>query len=159
MSDIEELKRRLTNALNRIEIGISGLSRDVAPAPDAGNSAALQEALDAEKMANAQLEERVKAIKSKQENMVAALEEQVKYLAETAAQNETTLRRLKQVNAQLRESNDALRTANAAGIGDAHLVNKAMLAELEALRATRAADIGEMDAILADLKPLIGEGA
>jgi hypothetical protein len=39
------------------------------------------------------------------------------------------------------------------------LVNKAMLAELEALRATRAADAAEMDAILQELTPIIAQEA
>ncbi len=161
MSEIEDLKRRLTKALDRIETGIAALKHQTAPvaAPVDEDTAALQEALEAEKVANAQLEERVKAIKSKQENMVSSLEAQVKDLSETAASDAVIMRQLKQVNAQLRENNTALRAANETGVGDAHLINKAMLAELESLRATRAADVGEMDAILADLKPLIGEGA
>ena len=47
--------------------------------------------------------------------------------------------------------------AAAAGIGDAHLVNKAMLAELDALRATRLTELAEMEEILAELSPLIAE--
>ena len=38
-----------------------------------------------------------------------------------------------------------------------HLLNKAMQAELEALRATRQSETVEMDEILAELQPLIGE--
>ncbi len=159
MSEIEELERRLISALNRIETGVAGLARPVEVADTSDQESDLQEALEAERMANAQLEERVKAIKSKQENMVASLEAQVKDLTQAAANDTATLRQLKQVNAQLRESNAALREANEAGVGDAHLINKAMLAELEALRATRAADVNDMDSILADLKPLIREGA
>ncbi len=40
-----------------------------------------------------------------------------------------------------------------------HLLNRAMMTELEALRAARAADVAEMDEILSELKPLIGEVA
>jgi hypothetical protein len=40
-------------------------------------------------------------------------------------------------------------------VSEPHLVNKAMLAELEALRATRSADAAEMDAILEELTPII----
>ncbi len=36
-----------------------------------------------------------------------------------------------------------------------HLINKAMLAELEALRATRLTEMAEMDEILAALNPLM----
>jgi len=40
-------------------------------------------------------------------------------------------------------------------VGDAHLINKTMLAELEALRAARAADVAEASVILASLQPLV----
>jgi len=44
-----------------------------------------------------------------------------------------------------------------AGLPDPHLINKAMLAELEALRETRLGETTEMDAILAELTPLLQE--
>ena len=55
----------------------------------------------------------------------------------------------------MRDNNNALREANAAGVGEPHLINKAMLAELEGLRATRATDRAEVEAILADLDAVI----
>jgi len=54
---------------------------------------------------------------------------------------------------------DALRTANEAGVGEPHLINKAMMAELEALRASRATDVAEADAILGALTPLVAKAA
>ena len=53
----------------------------------------------------------------------------------------------------------ALREANEAGVGEPHLINKAMLAELEGLRATRAADAAEAAAILDRLDPLVNGAA
>jgi uncharacterized protein YhaN len=65
------------------------------------------------------------------------------------------LQRLRQVNAELRDINGQLREALTESVSEPHLVNKAMLAELEALRATRSADAAEMDAILEELTPII----
>ena len=50
-------------------------------------------------------------------------------------------------------NNLALREANGDGLADAHLINKAMLTELESIRASRDADRAEIDAVLAELEP------
>ncbi len=157
MSDITELERRITAALTRIDAGVDGMAQS--PDGDAGEVAALKEALEVEKTANAQLEERVAAIKDKQETLIKDLEAKVSDLTSTVTQQETDAKRLLMVNAQLRESNDELRESNESGVGDAHLINKAMQTELEALRATRKADLAELETIMGELKPLIGEGA
>lgn len=155
MSDITELERRITAALDRIGSGIETLG---ATGSD-GASAELAEQLEAERTANAQLEERVKAIREKQETVVGTLEAEVTKLREEIAGHFSEMSRMQQINSQLRENNAALREANAEGVGDAHLINKAMLTELEALRSARAADRAELDAVLDELRPLaVAEG-
>ena len=67
------------------------------------------------------------------------------------------LQRLRKANDQLRQSNAALRTANEEGVGEPHLINKAMLAELEGLRAARAADVAEASSIIGALAPLLDQ--
>jgi hypothetical protein len=52
-----------------------------------------------------------------------------------------------------------LRAANETGVGEPHLINKAMMAELEALRAVRSSDRAEVDAIIAELEPIVGGAA
>ena len=47
--------------------------------------------------------------------------------------------------------------AAAQGLADPQQVNRAMLAELDALRATRLTEVAQMDEILAELAPLIEE--
>lgn len=84
-----------------------------------------------------------------------ALRAELARQAETAARLDMDLQRLRQSNEQLREANGALREANEAGVGEPSLINRAMLAELEGLRATRAADAAEAGAILARLEPLL----
>ncbi|MCE8506985.1 hypothetical protein KBY28_00840 [Ruegeria pomeroyi] len=65
------------------------------------------------------------------------------------------LQRLRKANDQLRKALADLRAANEAGVGEPHLINAAMLAELEALRAQRATDAAEVQAVLSKLGPLL----
>ncbi len=165
MSELPQLEMRITAALERIKTGLEGLS---APAPtpepevDGADADALTAQvselgakLDEEQTANAQLEERVKRLKERQDGKLAELESNVDAGRARSARMDRELQRLRQVNAELRDINGQLREAVSAGVSEPHLVNKAMLAELEALRATRAADAAEMDAILHELTPII----
>ena len=165
MSQIDELQGRIAAAMERIGAGVTVLAeREVVAAPDPGMTQALEE----EKLANAQLEERLRALRAKHEDDLAAVRaeldnsrEMETLRAEMTAQREAMgrldmdVQRLRFANEQLRESNAALRTANENGVGEPHLINKAMLAELEGLRAARASDVAETSAILSALTPLL----
>jgi chromosome segregation ATPase len=156
MSDISELERRITAALDRAAQAMDRLG--VAGASESGvDAAALMDELEAERVANAQLEERVRAIKEKQETTVAGLEGQVTRLKAQVESRDGELSRLKAVGDELRRSNQALREANASALPDADLVNGSLTAEVEALRAARAADRAEIDDILATLDPVLKE--
>jgi len=163
MSDIAELERRISAALARIEAGVEVLGAapaETAPAArDEGEITRLTEELEAERAANAQLTERVRAIKEKQETTVGALEKKVERLTAQIDAADAEIRRLKQLGDDLTETNRALTTAAAAGVTEPALINRSLMGELDALRAQRAAEIAEMDEILAELKPLIGEVA
>jgi len=159
MDDIAEFERRISAALDRIGRGLEGRAAP-APAPSEGaDASSLATQLEEERLANAQLEERVRALKARQDGKLAELEAKVDQSRSRAAGMDRELQRLRQVNAELRDINDQMRRALAEGVSEPHLVNKAMLAELEALRATRAADAAEMDAILAELTPIIEKEA
>ena len=128
--------------------------------------AALREALDDEKMANAQLEERMRVLRARLDEasaQAAAPAEPQPVIhsvpPEALLALDTELQRLRKANTALSESNAALRQANAQGVGEAHLINKAMLAELESVRAARAADAAEINAVMATLQPLLAEAA
>ncbi len=157
MNELSDYERRIGAALERIA-GALGRSA-AAPAGGGQDVAALQEALDAERAANAQLTERVRAIKDKQETMVAALERNVARLTQQLDAQGREVMRQKRLNAQLTETNRSLSDAARSGVTEPHLLNRAMMTELEVLRAARAADVAEMDEILSELKPLIGEVA
>lgn len=167
MNDIAELERRITLALERIGAGLDMLgttaggvpSEAEVPSEAAARIADLEEALETERTTNAQLTERVRAIREKQETMVGALEAKVARLTRQADAATLELQRLTQVNADLSDANRALSLAAAEGVAQPELINHALMTELDALRAARAADLAEMDDILSELKPLIGEVA
>ena len=157
MSDIEALLGRIMAAMDRIGQGVEALS--VAPSePDTSESDALRSALDEEKLVTAQLEERIKKLKIAHAEELATVQASASAAqgdADKMAKLDEELQRLRKANDQLRASNAALREANEAGVGEPHLINSAMLAELEALRAARAADVAEASAIMSELVPLL----
>lgn len=153
MSNIDELQRRITAAMDRVAAGMDKLGA----AKPSGSDADLSQALEDERTANAQLTERVRALKTKSDTETASLRTQVEEMDARMAQLDIELQRVRRANAQLTEACATLRDANEEGVGDAHLINKAMLAELEGLRAARAADVAEATAILSALTPLVGD--
>ncbi len=167
MSDIVDLERRITAALERIGQGVEALKASKSSAageggaeaaPSANNEALLAE-LEDERVVNAQLTERLRVLKEKHESAGGGQEELIASLRAQVAAAENGLAKLKATNAKLRENNAALRAANASGVGQPHLINKSMLEELEALRATRETDVIEVDAILAELKDVLEGGS
>ncbi|QGX98687.1 hypothetical protein EI983_10550 [Roseovarius faecimaris] len=148
MSQIEELQGRITAALDRISQGLEGMSADGA---DADEMDALRQQLEDEQTANAQLEERLKRMKEKLDAAEAAAEAAVQEHRDGLAKLDGDLQSLRRANAQLRDNNKALREAIEAGVAEPHLINKAMLSELEGLRAARAADRAETEAVMAEL--------
>jgi chromosome segregation ATPase len=91
-----------------------------------------------------------------------ALEDEIEALKRAAEDQEETLakldmeaQRLRLANDRLRETNEALRQANAEGVAEPKLINRAMLAEIEGLRAARAADAAEAGAVLKKLDKLL----
>lgn len=164
MADIEELQRRLTVAIERIAKGVEGLDM---PPPEPVDETAVdvdalqaslaeaQTALEDERMVGQQREERIKVLHAKLEDAEATMKTRLDAQSEATAQVDLELQRLRRANEQLLESNKSLREAQEAGLSDPHLVNTAMIAELEALTAARASEIAEAAAIEAALKQLL----
>lgn len=164
MDDVTELERRILYALERIGTAVdqmavtapSGASADTATSIDVD---VLKAELEAERSANAQLTERVRAIKDKQENMVATLERKAARLSEQLDQIGAELQRQRRLNADLTRVNQALSDAARDGHHDPALLDEALRTEVAALRAERASEMAEVAEILSELKPLIGEVA
>ena len=157
MSQVEELESRITSALDRIAKGMDALG-NAGDAPDSEEHEQLKAALEDEKLVTAQLEERIKALHDKEEAKLADLKARSEEQAEALSKLDGELQRLRAANERLRTSNAALREANEQGVGEPHLINKAMMAELEALRAARAADAAEGAAVLGALDELLNAG-
>lgn len=146
MSEIEELERRITAALDRI--GRAAEAYEPQPdVPEGDGLSQVQAALEEERLASAQLEERNKKMREKFESAQSTLETELESQRMATAKLDMEMQRLRAANAQLRSSNAALREANEKGVGDPHLINKAMMAELEALRASSAVEKAEAEAI------------
>lgn len=124
---------------------------------DPAELARLREALDSERVANAQLSERVRAIREKQETTLSALEKRLATATKSLETAQTEVTRLKRANLDLAEANRAL--IEAGNDPAPHLINRAMQAELEALRAARAEEAAELAEILGGLAPLFGAAA
>ncbi|MFD1511424.1 hypothetical protein [Lacimonas salitolerans] len=156
MSDITELERRLTAAMDRIARGIDTLEAPATGA-DPEELAQLRQALEDERLVTAQLEERIKKLHAREEQATATLTAELDQTRSAMATLDGELQRMRRASDQLRDSVAKLREANAAGLAEPHLINKAMLAELEALRAARSTDVAEADAILAVMAPLVAD--
>ncbi|WP_294610473.1 hypothetical protein [uncultured Roseovarius sp.] len=158
MSQINELEARITAALDRIAQGLES-RQDTGPEAAGDEVADLRQKLEDEKLANAQLEERIRVLHDKLAAAEAASDAGQSEQARAMRKLDSDLQSLRKANQQLRDNNQALREANQAGVGEPHLINKSMLAELEGLRATRAADRGEVEAVLAELGQVINGAA
>lgn len=154
MSDIDELSSRIMAAMDRVASGLDAL--------DTGGTSAvaeLEQALEEEKQVNAQLTERVRVLGERQEQAMAAMEAKAAEAQERMNKLDTELQQLREAYRQMSEASEALREANAAGVGDAALINKSLESELDTLRAVRKAEMAEADEIIAGLMPLLSAGA
>lgn len=149
MSNIDDLQGRIAGALARIE-SVASTAFDVRD-----RNAEMQAALEEEKTVTAQVEERLRRLKERQTEELAQATAQMQEIRTRVEALDQELQRMQKANAALREANAALRAANQEGVGDPHLINASMLAELEALRAARAADIAETSAILSAMAPVL----
>jgi hypothetical protein len=157
MHSLDELEQRIATALDRIGKGLEDLPKAATPVPAAIDTSDLQMALDEERMLTAQLNERLRAVKEKDAQSQAQFSAKIDQMTQQLDAQGAELKRMRNTTVQLREVLRILRDASATGVADPHLVNRAMQAELEALRATRMTEVAEMDEILAELAPLIEE--
>ena len=162
MSDIDKLESRITAALDRIRQGVTEMNaqavRAAEPVPEVEDvTAALRYQLEEEQTVNAQLEERVRVLKERQDGNVTALNARVAEQSQKLAALDSEMQRLRASNADLRDLNEQLRSAASESAVTPELINRATIAEVEALNAQRTADVAEMDAIISELKPLIEE--
>lgn len=156
----EELTARLETAeAARDDTEGAGQADAEAAAPETGEDAeevaALRAALEEERLANAQLEARVRVLHSRLAEAAPAGADEGR--AEALQRLDAELQALRQANERLRESNAALRAAHEAGSAAPELFTEAMQAEIESLRAARATDRGEVALVLAEIDRALAE--
>lgn len=142
-------------------------------------AARLSQALEEEQLVARQIKARNEALNAKLEKFEADIQDQMQALIDAADQaraaaaaaeakserlrgeilvRDALTSQLRRVNVQLRQNNLALRDAVLKGMPDPNLVNKAMLAELESIRASRDAERAEIDAVLEELRVILETG-
>lgn len=161
MAEIAELEHRISAALARISAGVDrlGKAEDAPSAAQAGEIARLQALLDVERAARAEADAALAERRSTEETDVSVRAE-VARLTRQLDEQSLDNQRLRSSLAQLREELRRLREAVESGVADAPLLNRALQAELESLRAARASETTEMAEILTQLGVIVeGEEA
>jgi hypothetical protein len=163
MQEISELEGRITAALERIGKGIDRMVSAPRPAaaapppaaPAPASDTTLRAQLEEEKSLTAQLQERLRAAKERESK--GDMQAKIDRLTQQLDVQGLELQRMRRTNAALRDQLAALAAAQAEGVTEPQLINKAMAAELDALRALRLTEVAEMDEILAALEPHLTE--
>lgn len=127
MQDIVELERRITAAMERIGAGLDRRAGQAGGQGGAEEIARLTEALDEERMANAQLNERVRVLHERATQGASEADEGLQAQLAAQADEIATLRRV------LAEAGK----------------------EIASLRAARAAEAAELAEVVAALDPLV----
>ena len=162
MTEIDEHERRLLAALARIGAAVDRMaepgpaSSHPADTPDSAAEvevARLTRAVQDAQSDNAALTGRLELARERQAATVATLEARVASLTQQIDTQGIEVQRLRMVNVQLREALRSLREALTDGVTDAGQINRAMQAEIEAMRAARQIETSELDRLLAALDP------
>jgi hypothetical protein len=160
MDDIAALEQRIMAALDRIGSGVDRqmdlASAAATPGPSPEVMAELDHLrgeLDEERMANAQLAERLKVQRERAERVALDLKMEVDRLALQVDDQALAMQRL--VGSTVRMREDLRRMREAGPKVDAALIDKAMAAELEATEAVRAAEALDLADLVAALAPIV----
>lgn len=177
MQDLADLERRIAAALQRIGDGVEALAMQPVTTPPAagqgdegrgGDSqaddriATLESELAAERALSASLRQRITDLEDAPPAAdpapdVAALYARIDRMTAQLDVQGLEMQRMRKTVVQLRENLRGLRRAQVDNLADPEQINRAMMAELEAMRVARLSEVAEMDEILAELTPLITE--
>ncbi len=137
--------------------GSLDVATETAEPVEDGALEALRAALAAEKVQVAALTDRIRTLKGRESRNEAALQARIDQLTKQLDVQGLELHRLRKSMIQLREALRVLREGSDGACVDAAMINKAMLAELEGLRAARSSETVELEEIIAELAALTGE--
>ncbi|APG47139.1 hypothetical protein [Phaeobacter porticola] len=155
-------REALQDQLDEAQVTMARLQEELAEQPDDLGAAVDTAAMEAEMEAlrgqlNAANAALASAMAAADAAPVGPTAEEFANQNATLVQLDASLQDLRHSGEQLRSSNAALREANAAGVGDATLINTGLQAEIDDLRAARASDQAEVNAVLAKLEPLLAQ--
>lgn len=176
MTDIADLENRLSAAMDRIATGLSNVSSGSGGgnADQSAEIAALKAALEEERTANAQLQERIRVLtlaaeaRSTGDSQGAAAaisdmhHQEIEAIRDAAAEERAAWEGLNQRLVRLRRSNKlmrsntlALRQAASDMVVDPELINNSLQVELDATKAAHELERAEADVIIKTLMPLV----
>ncbi|VDC31757.1 hypothetical protein [Pseudogemmobacter humi] len=177
MQEIVEFERRIAAALVRIDAGVDALAgaleqartdalapaapeAPVAAAPEAvAPEAAAPPETPADEPTLVRMRERLAEAREREAALRAGYEDRIAALTGQIDAQGLELMRLRRTADTLREELRRLHEAAAGGAVDPALINRAMLAELDALRAGRLSEMAELDEISAALEAHLEEAA
>lgn len=150
MGDLTASEKRLIAALDRIDYSIEraaeGLRRaETAPAPD-------PDGLSGE---NARLEAELAALRADRSSALSAHEDRLAQLSARVLVAEDSAARLAAANEALARSNRELMERLETGGPAGDDIRRALEAELDALRAARAAEVAQMDELVETLDRML----
>ena len=148
MTEFPKIEARFEAALSALKDAAGGTEDTEKVAGLEADLAQAQKKLKAAKKAEQAAQDAAK-------EQVEALEAQAARLEEARAEAQEETRRVKQFNKHLKKLNADLRDANAKNVGDADLINASLESEIEQIQAQRAADLAEVNGILARMTPLV----
>ncbi len=152
MQEIAEFERRIASALDRIERRLDGPGAPSGVVEDLGG---LQAALDEERMTNAQLAERLRVVTDRQAMEKVEIARLADKLSVAVDERDLALQEMQAALAATHDELVSLREAAVRGSTLPHQINRALLAEVEALRALRAADAAGIASVMAELEPIV----
>lgn len=164
MEQIVDLEQRISAALERLRLGLERLDRDepgrhrenegddgAKAAADAELNVRLADELAASAQLVAGLQQQHQADRADQR----ALSGEIDRLTRLLDQQGLELNRMRHHVIQLREHLRQTREAAASGVVEASLINRALITEVDALAASRSAELAELDELLAELAPFV----
>ena len=165
MQDIIALEQRIAAALDRIgrKLDQPAPAQRVQPAAepaaqvpgDAAAIAALRAQLEDERALTVRLQKQLRV--SKEREAKGDTQGKIDKLTQELDVQGLEMQRMRRVNTALLQQVEALREAQMNGVTEPQLINKALVVELDALRALRLTEMAEMDEILAALEPHLTE--
>lgn len=158
LKQLQALEARVNAGLDRL-----AAAWDARPAPEPVEDprmAELEAAIDAARTALEERDVRIAALATRAEEAESAranIKAQLDKQRAVAQRLDADHARLTRLNDALMEVSASLRTAALEAVSEPHLINKAMMTEMEALRMRSQVDRDEGAAILAALEPLMAE--